>query len=158
VTDILERSPKASTTLTLLKLHNERGCSFIELIEVRDSQWALLRRGEDSEWKCTYISVAQMYKNQTSCPLQLDMNNDIAFFLENKVSGHTICNRVHVKSGDIVIAASDGLWVNLNDGVGLLQGKQKARQRHILLDRRAQVRGTVEIRPHERVRRHGLAG
>ena len=97
VTDIFERSPKASTTLTLLKLHNERGCSFIESIEVGDSQWALLRRGEDSKWECPYISEARMYKTQTSCPLQLDVNN-----------------------------ASDGLWDNLNDGVGLLQGIRKA--------------------------------
>jgi len=126
VTDIFERSPKASTTLTLLKLHNERGCSFIESIEVGDSQWALLRRGEDSKWECPYISEARMYKTQTSCPLQLDVNNDIAFFLENKVSGHTICQCVPVKSGDIVVAASDGLWDNLNDGVGLLQGIRKA--------------------------------
>ena len=125
VTDIWKRSPKASTTVTMLKLHNQRGCSFIESIEVGDSQWALLRRGEDSKWKCTYISVAQMYKAHTSCPLQLDINNDIAFFLKNNVSGHTICNRVHVKSGDIVIAASDGLWDNLNDGVGLLQGRSQ---------------------------------
>ena len=67
-----------------------------------------------------------MYKYQTNCPLQLDVNNDVAFFLENKVSGHTICHRVPVKSGDIVIAASDGLWDNLNDGVGLLRDRQKS--------------------------------
>ena len=113
----------ASTTVTILKLHNG-GCTRIEAIELGDSQWALMRPGPDNRFECRYVSTRKMFVNQPKCPLQLDAKRNLSFFLSNKVSESDVYNEVPVEEGDILLAGSDGLWANFNEGYGILSNVQ----------------------------------
>jgi serine/threonine protein phosphatase PrpC len=102
------RSPTAlwpkggSCTATVLSLVQNR----LHACEVGDSQWALLRLS-GSSYKCEYMSkCGYMPRARTkNTPKQLSHGSDVRQLADTR--------ELVVEEGDIVIAASDGLWDNL---------------------------------------------
>jgi len=127
VCDVFHTAEKASTTVTIVKVHNGN-CQRIEGIEVGDSQWAVIRKvpgkGPSQEFVCRYLSKRKMYKDQPTTPLQLDIHRNLPFFLTNRVSESNVCSEVPVEEGDFLILGSDGLWDNFNGGWGFLSREQ----------------------------------
>lgn len=117
------KDARASTTLSVASLFPSENGYGISMMEIGDSQMAILTLDPATEdWKCKVLTPPRYFNmdgsniNRPDFPLQINGHSSIASVLKSypDVHKHVNINTKEMPHGQvIVIVASDGLWDNL---------------------------------------------